>query len=176
MVLATISCATTKDKELDYAARMCSADPIVGNIKGAKAELEARRNKLEQIKVAAVGERYIKLSQELEHYTAEWEELHQSSQRACRDWALCQYRFGAVPQACDAARDELSQREEKARNFLLKVKSLDVGFTSDKERNEWKAGFQRVLPEYFATLYCTAPGFLDSIPYKLRWSDLHSLS
>lgn len=115
-------------KDARYAERLCKNHPMVGLIQGAKLELEAKREKTESAKVSLGVERYEKLAQELKNYSAEWESLNQSTQLACTDWALCQYRFGETQQgACNRERDRMEERQESARKFLERMKKLDVG-------------------------------------------------
>lgn len=124
--LAVASCAHL-DPAIKYAEDLCKTQPMVGYVKGAKLELDASHDKFESAKVSLSAERYEKLAQELHGYTAEWESLNQSTQRVCKDWALCQYHFGGSPGACDAARAHRDEREDAARNFLERMKKLDLG-------------------------------------------------
>jgi len=121
-----VSCAHVRE-DLRYAERLCKNQPMVGIIKGAKLELEAKREELKSATVKLGVERYEKLSQELKGYTAEWESLNEATNKSCLDWALCQYRFSTTPNACNEARDRMEERQEAARKFLERLKKLDVG-------------------------------------------------
>lgn len=126
IVLFFTSCATSpQQKELDYVEKLCSNQPMVGDIKGAKVQIEAQRNKLESLKLSVGIERYSRLDQELQNYSAEWESLNQSTQLSCRDWAICQHRYSVSPVTCNEARDKMEDRQEAARKFLERMKQFE---------------------------------------------------
>ena len=120
-----LSCATPKDKELKYVKDLCSTKPMVGTLEGAKAEIEAKRHKLESFKLGIGIQKYSRSSQELDNYSVEWEMLNKSVQLACKAWALCQYRSGESDNACIKEWDKMQECQEAARNFFIKVKRLE---------------------------------------------------
>ena len=65
---------------------------MVGQVEGIGLNLDFKRQELTEISGKLTAERYTKLSQELENYTAEWQLLSQLAQTSCRDLAACNYR------------------------------------------------------------------------------------
>ncbi|MBI2884770.1 MAG: hypothetical protein HYY15_01185 [Candidatus Omnitrophica bacterium] len=128
LALTASSCETlpkAKQAEATYVERMCSTQPIVGEAKGVTFELDAHREKLKSIKTSVTAEKYRRLSQELEDYSAKWESLNQATQLACRAWALCEYRQDvAPPNACQEQRDAMEHRQESAREFLERIQAV----------------------------------------------------
>ncbi len=136
LVLMSCGCAQlagSKRNELAYAERLCSTKSIVGEISGVKLEIDAQREKLKSAKGRVTAEKYRRLSQELKDYDSKWELLNQSTQLACREWALCQYR--QTPSGvsnCQAEREAMERREDTARQFIERIETLkrDVNTSS----------------------------------------------
>ena len=82
----------TFENETAYIENFCENEPMVGQIEGIGLNLDFKRRELTEITGKLSAERYTRLSQELENYTAEWQLLSQLAQTSCRDLAACNYR------------------------------------------------------------------------------------
>lgn len=121
-----LSVAGCTHSELDYVREICHTDSMVGEFRGSKAVLEAKRADLEGAKASLEVERYRKLSQQLEDYQADWESLNRDTQLACKDWAICQYRSrqDSGNQSCTESRRAMEDRQKQARGFFERVRAL----------------------------------------------------
>ena len=132
------------EKELEYAIKRCETDPMVGERKGIRAELLAKRQKLDSAKVSFSFEKYKELSQKLEGYNAAWEILNRDLEIACRDFAICDYRNSKnqLPDACKVDRDTKTERENAAREFFKTTKSYEIESSSESEKVKYEANQQ----------------------------------
>lgn len=135
--LAVASCAHL-DPAIKYADDLCKNQPMVGYINGAKFELDASHDKLKSVKVSLSAERYEKLAQQLNGYTAEWESLNRDTLLACRSWAICLHHAKGAPGVCDEAQRHTDERQDKARDFFERIRTLDLGIE--------KPGITSVVP------------------------------
>jgi len=129
-ILLSIACVLIGcggSAELRYVKDLCSTESVVGYRKGIEANLGARKKQLDSLKVSIGFEKYKTLSQKLEGYNAAWENLNKDTERACRDWAICQYRNRATSSSdvCNEARDRMEERQEAARKFLIEIQKLE---------------------------------------------------
>ena len=129
--LVLASCAGTqlsgsKRDELAYVEQVCSVQPIVGDAKGVALKIDAQHEKLQSAKGHITVEKYRRLSQDLKDYNAKWELLHQTTQMACRVWALCQFRQTvAVVNGCEDEREAMERGQKAVQDFQVQL-SIEV--------------------------------------------------
>jgi hypothetical protein len=109
----------------EHAARVCRAQSIPGGVSGVTAAIESRRKELEEVKVVLTAEQYRKSAQVLADYSAEWEMMNQSYAVACQVYMICDARF-REREACERDRQEYNASVQRANEFLIKIKTLNV--------------------------------------------------
>ena len=104
---------------------MCSSDPLPGEVKGVKVQIEAKRAEFSQIMGSLQTESYKRLSQDLAGYDVQWQSLHDATRPACFDWAICRTRSKEVT-GCEAEKKYMEEVRELARRFTIDLKRIDV--------------------------------------------------
>ena len=105
----------------------CENEPMVGQVEGIGLNLDFKRRELTEISGKLTAERYTKLSQELEDYTAEWQLLSQLAQTSCRDLAACNYRArGNDAVSCNDKRASQLNVSTQIITLAQSVKNLQI--------------------------------------------------
>ena len=104
---------------------MCNNNQaLVGVSQGYRLALDAKYNELTTAKGEVTVERFRKLQQELQNYSAEWEILNQAIQNACRALAITMARENSDTRDIQQAREAYNQQLREGFAFVQRIEQL----------------------------------------------------
>jgi hypothetical protein len=116
---------TEAENELVYISGFCAGESLVGEIEGIKAKATLQRNNLDSIQAELGAEKYTKLSQDLQGYTAKAELLNRQIQAACRPYAICKYRSRDTASPCDKEQKVWDEHQRAIRDLILEMEKIE---------------------------------------------------
>lgn len=128
LVLGTNACAFSEDYRLQrFVEKQCTEKNLIGSSSGVEANIKAQRDELKSVEFKLSAEEYTKLSHKLDEFERSTELIREGNLPVCREWAMCQYRFGASsPTACDAKLAEWRKEHDTLKNYLASAQSLKI--------------------------------------------------
>jgi len=116
----------------EIADSRCDTAPMVGHESGFEVLLNAKKTELSELKLTLGANKYRKLSQELNGYSVEWEIINKQIMQACIREARCYNRYDERYSMCKKQTEMYEDAIEKAHEFILRFKQMDLVDTSSK--------------------------------------------
>lgn len=122
------ACMLTDDYRLkSFIDSQCKEKQLFDTTSGVEANIKAQREELTKAEIRLGAEQYTKLSHKLDEFERSTEMVREGNLPVCRDWAICQYRFGSKdPTQCDAKLANWQKEHEKLIQFLQTAQSFKV--------------------------------------------------